>query len=77
MRIMDREGKWQIPCTMIDVSHTDAKLHLDAPTNGIELKNFILRLSQFGTAHRDCELSWHRGDFIGVHFLSSRHTPAR
>ncbi|HWM46292.1 MAG TPA: PilZ domain-containing protein [Xanthobacteraceae bacterium] len=68
MRLMARDGSWQVPCTIIDVSQTGAKLHLDAPIDGIELKDFILKLSQFGTAQRDCELAWHRGDFIGVRF---------
>jgi hypothetical protein len=71
MRVMARDGSWQIPCTIIDVSQTGAKLHLDGPADGIDLteKNFILKLSQFGTALRNCELVWHRGEFIGVRFL--------
>jgi hypothetical protein len=71
MRVMARDGSWQIPCTIIDVSRTGAKLHLDGPVDGIDLKaaDFILKLSQFGTARRECELVWHRGEFIGVRFL--------
>jgi hypothetical protein len=71
MRVMALDGAWQVPCTIIDVSRTGAKIHLDGPVDGIDLKsnNFILKLSQFGTARRDCELVWHRGDFIGVRFL--------
>jgi hypothetical protein len=75
MRIMDRQGAWQIPCTLIDVSQTRARLHLDAPVKGIELQEFILKLSQFGTAHRNCALAWHRGDFIGVRFLAPPRHP--
>lgn len=71
MRVMAQDGSWQVPCTIIDVSRTGAKLHLDAPLDGVDLraKDFILKLSQFGTARRDCELVWHRGEFIGVRFL--------
>ncbi len=35
MQIIDRDGAWQSPCTMIDVSQTGARLHLDAPADGI------------------------------------------
>src|SRR5262245_10193919 len=71
MRVMAQDGSWQVPCTIIDVSRTGAKLHLDAPLDGVNLREqeFILKLSQFGTARRDVELVWHRGDFIGVRFL--------
>src|SRR5689334_9718353 len=70
MRVMAPDGAWQVPCTIIDVSHTGAKLHLDAPAEGVDFKGgeFVLKLSQFGTAHRTCELAWHRGEFIGVRF---------
>ncbi len=69
MRIVAHDGSWQVPCTIIDVSETGAKLHLDAPVDGIELKSFVLKLSQFGNAQRECDLAWHRGDFIGVRFI--------
>jgi hypothetical protein len=70
MRVTAQDGSWEVPCTIIDVSRTGAKLHLDAPLDGVNLKeqDFVLKLSQFGTARRDCELVWHRGDFIGVRF---------
>jgi len=69
MRVAARDGSWQVPCTIIDVSDSGAKLHLDAPAEGIAFKDFVLKLTQFGTAQRDCELAWHRGDFIGVRFV--------
>jgi hypothetical protein len=75
MRVMARDGSWQVPCTMIDVSDGGARLHLDGPLDGIELKDFILKLAPFGTAQRNCELVWHRGEFIGVRFLGRRCTP--
>ena len=70
MRIMDRLGAWEIPCTIIDVSESGAKLHLDAPADGIDFKDFVLMLAPFGTAHRACELTWRRGDFIRVRFVT-------
>jgi hypothetical protein len=76
MRVIARDGSWEVPCTIIDVSRTGAKIHLDGPVDGIDLKaqDFILKLSQFGTARRPCELVWHRGEFIGVRFLKP-HDP--
>jgi hypothetical protein len=76
MRVTARDDSWQVPCTIIDVSETGAKIHLDGPVDGIDLKakDFILKLSQFGTARRECELVWHRGEFIGVRFLQP-HNP--
>ena len=74
MRILDHAGTWQVPCTMIDVSAQGAKLHLDAPVDGIALKLFILKLAQFGPAQRNCELIWQRGEFIGVRFLPASAT---
>ena len=73
MRVHARDGSWQIPCTIVDVSEGGAKIHLDGPADGIDLKakDFILKLSQFGAAERECELAWHRGEFIGVRFLKS------
>lgn len=73
MRVLARDGSWQVPCTIVDVSEGGAKIHLDGPANGIDFKakDFILKLSQFGTAQRECELAWHRGEFIGVRFLKS------
>lgn len=75
MRVVARDGSWQVPCTMIDVTDAGAKLHLDAPVDGIEFKDFVLKLSEYGTAERNCELMWHRGEFIGVRFVNGQRPP--
>src|SRR5437868_6434784 len=77
MQLMDRQGAWQIPCTMFDVSQTGARLHLDAPADGLQFKELILKLAQFGTAQRSCRLIWRRGDFAGVRFHSLPPTVAQ
>jgi hypothetical protein len=71
MRVSAHDGSWEVPCTIIDVSQTGAKIHLDGSVEGIDLKAhpFILKLAQFGTANRPCEIVWHRGEFIGIRFL--------
>jgi hypothetical protein len=67
--MMAIDGTWRRPCTILDVSDTGAKLTIDAPTDGIALKEFFLVLSSMGTAYRRCDLAWVNGNQVGVHFI--------
>ena len=69
MRIVGPGGKWECPCTMVDVSDNGARLRLGVPVTGLDLSSFTLKLSKFGESERQCELVWHDGDYIGVRFL--------
>jgi hypothetical protein len=75
MRMLARDGSWQLPCTMIDVSDTGAQLRLDDAVDGLDFSDFVLKLAPYGTAQRPCRLVWHRGPFIGVRF-TGRKAPA-
>ena len=55
---------------MIDVSQTGARLCIDGPIEGLDLKEFFLLLSSTGLAYRRCQLVRIAGDQIGVRFLA-------
>ena len=67
--IMGIDGTWRRECIMIDVSQTGARLHVDGPLEGLDLKEFFLLLSSTGLAYRRCKLVRVAGDQIGVAFL--------
>ena len=67
--MMAIDGTWRRPCTVGDVSDTDAKLTVEGSIEGLNLKEFFLLLSTMGNAYRRCQLAWVNGDQVGVYFL--------
>ena len=67
--VMGIDGTWRRDCVMIDVSQTGARLCIDGPIEGLDLKEFFLLLSSTGSAFRRCKLVRVAGDQIGVEFL--------
>lgn len=67
--IMGIDGTWRRECMMIDVSQTGARLHVEGPLEGLDLKEFFLLLSSTGLAYRRCKLVRVAGDQIGIAFL--------
>jgi hypothetical protein len=68
--IMAIDGTWRRECTMIDVSQTGARLRIEGPLDGLDLKEFFLLLSSTGLAYRRCRLVRVTGDQIGIEFLA-------
>ena len=69
MRIVGADGKWECPCTMVDISEAGARLRLAIQVPGLDLSEFTLLLSKTGEARRKCAMVWQDGDYIGVRFL--------
>ena len=69
--MMAIDGTWRRQCAIDDISDTGAKLIVDGPLNGLQLKEFFLLLSSTGLAYRRCELVWVNGDQVGVTFLKA------
>jgi hypothetical protein len=69
--IMGVDGTWRRDCTMHDVSETGAKLTVAGSLEGLVIKEFLLLLTNSGTAYRRCETAWINGDQIGAKFVSS------
>ena len=67
--MMAIDGTWRRPCTMEDVSETGARLTVQGPIEGLNLKEFFLLLSTIGKAYRRCQLAWVNNDQVGVLFL--------
>ena len=65
-RIIASDGSWDRACRVLDVSQTGAKLAVEQATQ--LPKDFILALSQQGTASRRCRVVWAGGSEIGVAF---------
>src|SRR3954447_5902096 len=68
--IMGIDGTWRRECMMIDVSQTGARLRIEGPVEGLDLKEFFLLLSSTGLAFRRCQMVRMDGDQIGVRFLA-------
>ena len=75
--IMGIDGTWRRECTMIDVSQTGARLHIEGSLEGLDLKEFFLLLSSTGLAYRRCQLVRVAGDQIGIEFLAREKKPRR
>lgn len=74
VHIMGIDGTWRRDCMMIDVSRTGARLCIEGPFDGLDLKEFFLLLSSTGLAFRRCQLVRVAGDQIGVKFLQAAAT---
>jgi PilZ domain len=75
--MMGIDGTWRRECTMIDVSQTGARLHIEGSLEGLDLKEFFLLLSSTGLAYRRCQLVRVAGDQIGIEFLARERKPKR
>jgi len=56
-----------VPCTLLDVSQSGARLML--PGNEDVPDDFMLLLSEHGRARRQCRVAWRRKDKVGVEFV--------
>src|SRR5215213_3480329 len=56
-----------VPCTLLDVSQSGARLML--PGNEDVPGEFLLLLSEHGRARRQCRVAWRRNDKVGVEFM--------
>jgi hypothetical protein len=70
--LMGIDGTWRRPCTIRDVSDTDATLRVEGSVQGLSLTEFFLLLSSTGLAYRRCKLEGVNGDVITVSFLNLR-----
>jgi hypothetical protein len=77
VRIMGIDGTWRRDCLMIDVSQTGARLSIEGPLEGLDLKEFFLLLSSTGLAYRRCRMVRLAGDQIGVEFLKPTASKSR
>jgi hypothetical protein len=66
-----REGKSNLPCTLVDISDTGARLFIDdiaeVPTR------FTLAMTERGVPRRECRLIWRGENEIGVSFEADRY----
>src|SRR5215208_1065281 len=56
-----------VPCTLLDVSQSGARLMLSG--NEDVPDKFVLLLSEHGRARRQCRVAWRRKDKVGVEFV--------
>ena len=77
VHMMGIDGTWRRDCLMVDVSQTGARLSVEGPLEGLDLKEFFLLLSSTGLAYRRCRLVRIAGDQIGVEFLSATAKPKK
>jgi PilZ domain len=60
------EDRTLVPCTLLDVSQSGARLML--PGNEDVPDNFVLLLSEHGRARPQCRVAWRHKDKVGVEF---------
>jgi len=66
-QILNPDGSKLLPCTVVDVSATGAKLMLQELA---ELpQEFLVLFSNNATVSRQCKVSWQSGTKIGVRFI--------
>ena len=69
VHMMGIDGTWRRDGKLNDVSRTGARLTVNGPIQGLDLKEFFLLLSSTGLAYRRCRMVRLAGDQIGVEFL--------
>lgn len=72
--IMGIDGTWRRDCLLTAISDTDAILTVEGSVEGLNLKEFFLRLSSTGLAYRRCELVRVNGTEIEVQFLTEKNS---
>jgi hypothetical protein len=70
--IMGIDGTWRCECTMDEVSEAGAKLTVNRPMDGLNLREFFLVLSSTGLAFRRCQLARVNGNKISATFVSQK-----
>jgi hypothetical protein len=70
--IMGIDGTWRCECTMDEVSEAGARLTVNRPMDGLNLREFFLVLSSTGLAFRRCQLARVNGNRISATFVSQR-----
>jgi hypothetical protein len=61
-----REGKPNLPCTLVDISDVGARLMVENPSEVPE--RFAMVMTEQGVPRRECRLVWRGGNDIGVSF---------
>ena len=69
VQMMAIDGTWRRDCIMQDASDSGARLIVQGPLEGLELKEFFLLLSSTGLVYRRCRLVRLQGEEIGIEFL--------
>src|SRR5436190_19935016 len=69
VHIISIDGTWRRECRMLDISSTGARLLMNDPIEGLNLKEFFLAMSRTGSVFRRCEMVRVNGDELGVRFL--------
>jgi hypothetical protein len=70
--IMGIDGTWRCECTMDEVSEAGARLTINRPMDGLNLREFFLVLSSTGLAFRRCQLERVNGNKISATFVSQK-----
>jgi hypothetical protein len=70
--IMGIDGTWRCECTMDEVSESAARLTINRPMDGLNLREFFLVLSSTGLAFRRCQLAGVNGNRISATFVSQK-----
>ena len=70
--IMGIDGTWRCECTMDEVSEAGAKLTVNRPMDGLNIREFFLVLSSTGLAFRRCQLARVNGNKISATFVSQK-----
>jgi hypothetical protein len=76
-RMVAVDGTWHRKCTVLDISSTGAKVMVDESFDGLNLKEFFLRLSSTGLVFRRCGLIRVNGSEIGVSFSEEPSTRSK
>lgn len=69
VHIISIDGTWRRQCSVLDISATGARLLMNDPIDGLNLKEFFLALSKTGSVFRRCEMVRVNGEELGVRFL--------
>src|SRR6201985_3608033 len=77
VHMMGIDGTWRRDCLMVDVSQTGARLSVEGPLEGLDLKEFFLLLSSTGLAYRRCRLVRVNGTEMDVSFLKGKNKKKR
>ena len=77
VHLMAIDGTWRRTCETFDISSTGARLLVEEPIEGLQLKEFFLLLSSTGLVYRRCEMVRVNGEEVGVRFLEEKKRPKK
>jgi hypothetical protein len=66
-----RDGKPNLPCTLVDISDTGARLVIDDAR--VVPNRFTIAMTEQGVPRRHCRLVWRGENEIGVSFEAERY----